>query len=106
MLTYTAGGNVSRSSLASASIGVTVGNVGLEGISYDPTTGQYIVVKEKTPQQVNPATLNFGAGGTGTAAVTSLFNPAGLGLSRSVGRAGVVDGARSNLAGRGQYADL
>lgn len=81
VLTYTAGGNASRSSLASASIGVTVGNVGLEGISYDPTTGQYIVVKEKTPQQVNAATLNFGTGGTGTAAVTSLFNPASLGLS-------------------------
>jgi uncharacterized protein YjiK len=80
LLTYTAGGNVSRSSLASASIGVTVGNVGLEGISYDPTTGQYIVVKEKTPQQVSSVALTFGAGGTGTAAVTSLFNPAGLGL--------------------------
>ncbi|MDY6949383.1 MAG: SdiA-regulated domain-containing protein [Pseudomonadota bacterium] len=80
VLTYTAGGNASRSSLASASLGVTVGNVGLEGISYDPASGQYVVVKEKTPQQVNAATLNFGTGGTGTAAVTSLFNPAGLGL--------------------------
>lgn len=81
VLTYTAGGHASRSSLASASLGATVGNVGLEGISYDPTTGQYIVVKEKTPQQVNAATLTFGTGGTGTAAVTSLFNPAALGLS-------------------------
>lgn len=80
VLTYTAGGSVSRSSLASASLGVTVGNVGLEGISYDPSTGQYIVVKETTPQQVNTAALTFGTGGTGTATVTSLFNPAGLGL--------------------------
>lgn len=80
VLTYAAGGNATRSSLASASLGATVGNVGLEGISYDPATGQYIVVKEKTPQQVNVATLNFGANGTGTAAVTSLFDPAGLGL--------------------------
>ena len=80
LLTYTAGGNVSRSSLASASIGVTVGNVGLEGISYDPTTGQYIVVKEKTPQQVNSAGVDLRRRRTGTAAVTSLFNPAGLGL--------------------------
>lgn len=59
---------------------MTVDNVGLEGISYDPTTGQYIVVKEKTPQQVNSVALTFGTGDTGTAAVTSLFNPAGLGL--------------------------
>jgi uncharacterized protein YjiK len=81
VLTYTAGGAVSRSSLASASLGVTVGNVGLEGISYDPSTGQYIVVKEKTPQQVNAATLNFGTGTSGTATVTSLFNPASLGLT-------------------------
>lgn len=81
VLTYTAGGAVSRASLASASIGPTVGNVGLEGISYDPSTGQYIVVKEKTPQQVNAATLNFGTGSTGTATVTSLFNPASLGLA-------------------------
>ena len=80
LLTYTAGGSVSRSSLASASIGATVGNVGLEGISYDPVSGQYIVVKEKTPQQVNSVALTFGTGGTGSAAVTSLFNPAGLGL--------------------------
>ncbi|GFE84255.1 SdiA-regulated [Steroidobacter agaridevorans] len=80
VLTYTAGGAVARSSLASASLGVTVGNVGLEGISYDPSTGQYIVVKETTPQQVNAATLSFGAGTSGTANVTSLFNPAGLGL--------------------------
>lgn len=81
VLTYTAGGAVSRSSLASASLGVTVGNVGLEGISYDPGTGQYVVVKEKTPQQVNGATIDFGTGGTGTANVTSLFDPASLGLS-------------------------
>lgn len=80
VLTYQAGGSATRSSLASASLGRTVGNVGLEGISYDPATGQYLVVKEKTPQQVNLATLNFGTGGTGTAEVTSLFDPAALGV--------------------------
>ncbi len=47
----------------------------------DPSTGQYIVVKEKTPQQVNAATLNFGTGTSGTANVTSLFDPASLGLT-------------------------
>lgn len=81
VLIYAAGGAVSRSSLASASLGVTVGNVGLEGISYDPSTGQYIVVKEKTPEQVNAATLSFGIGTSGTATVTSLFDPASLGLT-------------------------
>lgn len=72
LLTYTGGGTVARSSLASASMGPTVGNVGIEGISYDPTTGKFVTVKEKTPQQVNEVTLNFAAG---TAGVSSVFTP-------------------------------
>lgn len=77
VLTYTAGGALARSSLQSASLGVTVGNVGLEGISYDPVAGNFIVVKEKTPQAVYAADLDFT---NGTAAVSSVFAPAALGL--------------------------
>jgi uncharacterized protein YjiK len=72
LLTYTAGGAVMRSSLQSASLGVTVGNVGLEGLSYDPRNGSFIVVKEKTPQAVTIANIEFA---TGTATNTSLFTP-------------------------------
>jgi uncharacterized protein YjiK len=70
LLTYSAGGSVSRSTLPSADLGTTIGNIGIEGISYDPRDGSFITVKEKTPQEVNKNVINFG---TGTAAVSSLF---------------------------------
>lgn len=77
LLTYTPGGSIARASLPFASLGPTVGNVGVEGISFDPLTGQYFFVKEKTPQAVNQASIDFGAG---SAAVTSLFDPSFLNL--------------------------
>lgn len=78
-LTYTAGGSASRASLLNASIGPTVGNIGVEGISYDPRNGRFISVKEKTPQAVLDSTITFGA--PGTASSVSLFSPeSALGL--------------------------
>jgi uncharacterized protein YjiK len=71
-LTYTAGGTVSRGSLASRSLGATVGNIGIEGISYDPSSGDFFTVKEKDPQQVNRAHLDFVGSNT---TVTSQFTP-------------------------------
>lgn len=73
LLTYVAGGSVNRGTLQSVSLGPTIGNIGLEGISYEPGTGDFFVVKEKDPQAVYQASLNFAAG-TGT--VTGLFTPA------------------------------
>jgi uncharacterized protein YjiK len=70
---YTPGASIDRSALPSASLGATVGNVGLEGIAYDPRTGAFIVVKEKTPQLVRQATIDFAAA---SAVVTDLFTPA------------------------------
>lgn len=72
LLTYTAGGTVARSSLQSASLGPTVGNVGIEGISYDASTGSFVAVKEKTPQGVYSVAINFA---TASAAVSDLFIP-------------------------------
>jgi uncharacterized protein YjiK len=76
-LTYTAGGSVSRSALAAADLGTTIGNTGIEGISYDPRNGSFITVKEKDPQQVNSNAIAFGAAGgaQGSAAINSLFTP-------------------------------
>ena len=74
LLTYTAGGAIARSSLQSVSIGPTTGNTGLEGISYDPVNGTFVMVKETSPQAVYEAHLNFAAGGDAT--VSSLFTPA------------------------------
>lgn len=79
LLTYSAGGTVARSSLQSADLGATVGNIGIEGVSFDPRDGTYVTVKEVTPQEVNRNTVTFGSPGTGTP--SSIFNPAGLGLT-------------------------
>lgn len=67
---YVAGGSANRSSLQSADLGTTIGNIGLEGISFDPRDGSFITVKEAAPQQVNRNVIDFNAG---AATVTSLF---------------------------------
>lgn len=76
--TFSAGGSGVRGSMPFASLGGTVGNVGIEGISFDPRSGKFVTVKEKTPMGVFENTITFGA--PGSAAVSSLFDPAGLGL--------------------------
>ena len=42
--------SVDRSNLVSTSLGPTVSNISLEGISLDPLSGQFVAVKEKLPQ--------------------------------------------------------
>jgi hypothetical protein len=64
-----------------AALGTTVGNVGLEGVSFDPLTGGYIFVKERSPLGIFQTTLNFTAGtaSNGSATTenpTNLFDPA------------------------------
>lgn len=71
-LSYQAGTTVARGSLKSVSLGPTVGNVGLEGISYDRSNGQFVTVKEKSPQAVQFGSIDFD---NGTHTMTSLFTP-------------------------------
>jgi uncharacterized protein YjiK len=71
--TYSGGGAMTRGSLQSADLGSTVGNIGVEGISYDPVHDNYVFVKEKTPAEVNQASIAFGT--PGTVASTFLFDP-------------------------------
>jgi uncharacterized protein YjiK len=75
--TYASNGNANRTSLAAVDLGSTIGNIGIEGISYDPRTGTFVTVKEKDPQGVLSSQLNFGApgGAQGTATTTSIFTP-------------------------------
>jgi uncharacterized protein YjiK len=54
---------------------VSVGNVGTEGISYDPATGNFFSVKQDNPVEVRVSTLNF-AVGFGTANTTILYSGA------------------------------
>ncbi len=72
LLTFAAGGTASRAALPSFSIGATVGNIGIEGISYEPLTGNFYTVKEKSPQAVQVLSgVDFGGAGS----VASLFTP-------------------------------
>jgi uncharacterized protein YjiK len=71
-VTYAAGGTAARGTLRTVSLGDTVGNVGIEGASFDPRDGSFVAVKEKTPERVMRAAADFGAG---TATVSDLFTP-------------------------------
>lgn len=77
LLTYVRSGVAARASLQSASLGEATGNSGIEGVSFEPISGLYFAVKEKTPQRVIRAQLNFPAGQADT---SDLFSPASLGL--------------------------
>lgn len=79
LFTYAAGGTLTRSGLQSYQFGANnVGNVGLEGFTYDFASGKVWGVKEKTSQAVYEATLDLSGGGI--TVNTNPFNPAGLGL--------------------------
>lgn len=72
---YANGGTVvlnDQAKVAIAGAG-SVGNVGTEGISYDPSTGTYFSVKQDNPAELRQSTLNF-ATGFGTATTTTLFS--------------------------------
>lgn len=51
----------------------SVGNVGTEGISLDPRTGEFWSVKQDNPAQLRVSTLDFAVGG-GTASTRVLFS--------------------------------
>ncbi|MBO0800800.1 MAG: SdiA-regulated domain-containing protein, partial [Blastocatellia bacterium] len=80
LFTYVAGGILHKTDAQAVKLGTTVGNIGLEGISYDPLTGGFICVKEMDPQSIFQTGIDFAAGtatnGSPTATSSSdLFNP-------------------------------
>ena len=50
---YSAGGTVALGSAAYVSLGPTVGNIGIEGISYDARNGSYVAVKQDDPAKLS-----------------------------------------------------
>lgn len=74
---YSPGGTLVRSVLPGASLGTPGGNDGIEGVCFEPATGVYFAVKEKTPPRAMRATVNFVAQ---TATGVDLFDPAILGV--------------------------
>ncbi|HJZ81348.1 MAG TPA: SdiA-regulated domain-containing protein, partial [Pyrinomonadaceae bacterium] len=81
LFTYVPGGILHKTDVQTVKLGTTIGNIGLEGISYDPLTSGFICVKEKDPQSIFQTGIDFVAGtatnGSPTATSSAdLFNPA------------------------------
>ncbi|MBD2517069.1 SdiA-regulated domain-containing protein [Nostoc sp. FACHB-973] len=86
LFTYAPGTTLTRSDLQTVKLGTTVGNIGIEGISYDPQTGGFIAVKEITPEGIFQTNIDFAAGTASngsptTVNSTNLFDPALAGLA-------------------------
>ncbi|MBY0399059.1 SdiA-regulated domain-containing protein [Myxococcota bacterium] len=85
LFTYAPGTTLGASGVQTVKLGTTVGNVGIEGMSFDPATGGYIAVKEISPQGIFQTTIDFAAGTASNGSPTTvnsinLFDPALLGL--------------------------
>ena len=81
LFTYVPGGTLHKTDVQTVKLGTTIGNIGLEGISFDPQTGGYICVKEKDPESIFQTGIDFVAGtatngSPSTTSSTDLFNPA------------------------------
>ena len=86
LFTYTAGTTLTTANVKTVGLGTTVGNIGLEGITFDPLTNGFIAVKEENPLGVFQTTINFTAltasnGSPTTVNPIDLFNPSLAGLS-------------------------
>jgi uncharacterized protein len=86
LFTYAPGRTLTRSNVQTVKLGTTVGNVGIEGISYDPLTNGYIAVKEISPLGIFQTGIDFAAGtatngSPTTVNSTNLFDPANTNLS-------------------------
>lgn len=85
LFTYAPGTTLDGTGVQVVKLGTSVGNIGIEGMSYDPSTGGFIAVKEKTPQGIFQTTIDFAAGTASNGSPTTinsidLFDPALLGL--------------------------
>ena len=86
LFSYRAGSTLTTAGAQRVQLGTTIGNIGNEGISYDPLTGGYIVVKEKQPEGIFQTTIDFAAGtasngSPSTVLSANLFNPSLAGLA-------------------------
>lgn len=84
--TYAAGTTLTREDTQTVKLGTYVDNTGTEGLSYDPLTGGFVVLKEISPIGIFQTTVDFDAGTASngsptTENSTNLFDPALLGMS-------------------------
>ncbi|MDZ8025178.1 MAG: SdiA-regulated domain-containing protein [Nostoc sp. DedQUE11] len=81
LFTYVPNTTLTKSDVQTVKLGTTVGNIGIEGISYDPLTSGFIAVNETQPQGIFQTGIDFAAGtatngSPTTVNSTDLFNPA------------------------------
>lgn len=84
--TYAAGTTLGASGVRSVKIGTTIGNIGIEGLSFDPSSNGFVMVKESGPSGVFQTTLDFAAATASNGSPTTdnsvnLFDPTKTGLS-------------------------
>lgn len=75
--TYSNGGTATLADSYVSISNTYVGNVGLEGISYDERDGSFVVVKQDNPQSLLAGSLSFASTG-GVSGMTTLFSGASL----------------------------
>ena len=81
LFTYVAGATLHRADAKTVKLGTTIGNIGLEGVTFDPASGHYIFVKEKDPRGIFETGIDFAAltatnGSPTTDESVNLFDPA------------------------------
>lgn len=86
LFTYQAGTTLTRETAKTVDMGTFSPNLGFEGISYDPLTDGYIIVKEKEPISVFQSDVDFDAGtatngSSSTENAVDLFAPDNLGIA-------------------------
>lgn len=86
LFTYAAGTTLTRATATTVKLGTTIGNIGIEGLSFDPLTGGYVCVKEASPEGVFQTGIDFMAGTATNGSPTTvnsinLFDPALANLS-------------------------
>jgi uncharacterized protein YjiK len=79
--TYAAGTTLTREDTKTVKLGTTIGNIGLEGVTNDPTSGGFVVVKETEPESIFQTGVDWDAGtatngSPTTTESTNLFEPA------------------------------
>jgi uncharacterized protein YjiK len=107
--TYVAGTTISRADTQTVKIGTFDDNTGTEGLSWDPITNGFIVLKEKNPIGVFQTGIDFAAG-TATNGSPTAANSVNLFDTTLLGMTDVADVfALSNLPsmdGQPQHANL
>lgn len=78
--TYVPNTTLQRSATKTVTFGANVGNVGLEGVTFDKKTGGFIVVKEKDPLGIFATSVDWDAGTVSNNA-TNLFDPTLVGTT-------------------------